>query len=51
METDPKQHPDCIEAICHTNSRARINNKGNKRFILPSFKVGSHLKMKKDKER
>ena len=38
METDPKQHPDCIQAIHHTDSSTAINNnEGNNRFTLPSF--------------
>ena len=34
------QHPDCIQAIYHTNSSTAINNnKGNNRFILRSFRT------------
>ena len=33
------QHPDCIQAIYHTNSSTAINNKGNNRFILASFRT------------
>ena len=33
------QHPDCIQAICCTNSStAWSNNEGNNRFILPSLR-------------
>ena len=40
MEIDPKQHPDCIQAIYYINSGTSMNkNEDNNRFILPSFRT------------
>ena len=38
-ELTQNQHRDCVQAIYYTNSSTTINNAGNSRFILPSFRT------------